>query len=151
MISKSKLAEGTMCTSFVYARAYLIGQTLLVRVSMLVVRNMKLERRTDMKRSLLLILILASLIPVGYFVHVATDARQNTPPTFQALSTAGTWNTHNYDLIYTMAFSSAQQPDGPLVVYRASGSDLRTSEAVIAVARPSQGGTPLFFPSPNGQ
>ncbi len=151
MISKSKLAEGTMCTSFVYARAYLIGQKLLVRVSMLVVRNMKLERRTDMKRSLLLILILASLIPVGYFVHVATDARQNTPPTFQALSTAGTWNTHNYDLIYTMAFSSAQQPDGPLVVYRASGSDLRTSEAVIAVARPSQGGTPLFFPSPNGQ
>lgn len=104
-----------------------------------------------MKRSLLLILILASLIPVGYFVHVATYARQNTPPTYRALSIAGTWNTHNYDLIYTMAFSSAQQPDGPLVVYRASGSDLRTSEAVIAVARSSENATPLFFPSPNGQ
>ncbi len=104
-----------------------------------------------MKRSLLLILILASLIPVGYLVHVATYAQQNTPSTFQALSIAGTWNAHNYDLIYTMAFSSAQQPDGPLVVYRASGSDLRTSAAVIAVARHSEGATPIFFPSPNGQ
>src|SRR2546425_11169482 len=104
-----------------------------------------------MKRSLLLILILASLIPIGYLVHVATYAQQNTPSTFQALSGAGTWNAHNYDLIYTMAFSGVQQPDGPLVVYRASGSDLRTSAAVIAVARHSEAATPIFFPSPNGQ
>lgn len=102
-----------------------------------------------MKRTLLLILLILTLVvPVGWFVHVATYARQNS---FQPLTTVGVWNAHNYDLVYTVAFSSQQQPDGPLVVYRASSSDLRSNVPVIALARTAQVQTPLFFPSPNGQ
>ena len=102
-----------------------------------------------MKRTVLLImLILTLVVPVGWFVQRATYARQNP---FQPLTSAGRWNTHNYDLIYTVAFSSQQQPNGPLVVYRALGADLRTNVPVVALARTAQAQTPLFFPSPNGQ
>src|SRR5437660_491916 len=104
-----------------------------------------------MKQTLLLIiLVLALLTAFGWVVQVATFARGNTANN-QVLSLSGTWNARNYDLVYTVAFSRAEQPYGPLVVYRASGSDLRTNVAVIALARGPQALTPLFFPSPNGQ
>jgi hypothetical protein len=67
------------------------------------------------------------------------------------LTTIGDWSQHNFDLIYTMAFSSAQQQDGPLVAYRASGTDLRSAVAVAAVARSGLPQTPVFFPSPDGR
>ena len=69
----------------------------------------------------------------------------------QPLKITGTWNTHPYDLLYTVAFSSEQQPNGPLVVYRATGTDVRSAVPVIALARGPQPATPVFFPSPDGR
>src|SRR5579863_4931342 len=105
----------------------------------------------NMKRTLLLILSLLLLIPVGLLLHVATYAQQQAQRNGPTVMTTGTWKAHNYDLIYTVAVSTPRQPYGPLVVYRASGADLRTSAPVIALARGQQLQTPLFFPSPNGQ
>lgn len=105
-----------------------------------------------MKRTLLLIvMILALLLPMAWGVRAATYARQITTTGAQKLTVRGTWNTHNYDLVYTVAFSSTQQPNGPLVVYRAAEANLQANVPVIALARSSQVLTPLFFPAPNGQ
>jgi len=57
-------------------------------------------------------------------------------------------------MLYIVSFSSVQQPYGPLVVYRAFGSDLRTARPVVAMPRGSTAAlnlTPLLFPSPNGR
>ena len=105
-----------------------------------------------MKRTLLLLLLVLMLVvPVGWAARELTYAQQDTMAPYQKLTAMGTWNTHNYDLVYTVAFSSQQQPNGPLVVYRASSADLRANVPVIALARGQQVQTPIFFPSPNGQ
>src|SRR5712691_5289430 len=72
-----------------------------------------------MKRACMLIIVaLALLLPLGWAVRVSTYARQDTTGIAQRLTVMGTWNAHNYDLVYTVAFSNQQQPDGPLVAYR---------------------------------
>jgi hypothetical protein len=55
------------------------------------------------------------------------------------------------DLLYIVSFSSAQQPYGPLVVYRAFGADLRESLPVVVVPRGPLTLTPVLFPSPDGR
>jgi len=107
-----------------------------------------------MKRTLLLIiLVLALVVPVGWLVRGSTLARQAilTMALGQKLTVRGVWNAHDYDLVYTVAFSREEQPNGPLVVYRASGANLQAAVPVIALARDSQVLTPLFFPAPDGQ
>ncbi len=105
-----------------------------------------------MKRTFLLVVVLLALVlPIGWVVRVSTFARVHPTTGAQSLTVRGTWNTHDYDLIYTVAFSSAEQPNGPLVVYRATGANLQATVPVIAMARSSQVQTPLFFPAPNGQ
>lgn len=104
-----------------------------------------------MKRTLLLILSLLLLIPVGLLIHVATYAQQRANGYAATVVATGSWNAHNYELICTVAFSTPQQPYGPLVVYRARGADLRATAPVITLAREQEPAPPLFFPSPNGQ
>ena len=107
-----------------------------------------------MKRTLLLIiLILALVMPIGWLVRGSTLARQATLTTAlgQKLTVRGLWNASSDDLVYTVAFSRQEQPNGPLVVYRASGAILQNAVPVIALARGPQVQTPLFFPSPDGR
>src|SRR5437660_8366721 len=98
-----------------------------------------------MKKMLLLILMLLALVILPVRMSIFASA----PPSLEPLVTKGSWDTHNYDLIYTVAFSSEEQPNGPLVVYRAAGTDLRSSVPVIAIQRTALPSTPLFFPSPD--
>jgi len=70
------------------------------------------------------------------------------------LFTLGAWNAENADgsdLVYTVAFSRAEQPDGPLMVYRASGAALQSVTPVFAMQRSPLLQTPVFFPSPDGR
>ncbi len=103
-----------------------------------------------MKRTLLLVILcILLLVPVGWLARTTIFARQNIPT--HGLTTTGSWSSLNYDLVYTVAYSSQQQPDGPLVAYRASSANLQNAVPVISIARGPQPMTPLFFPSPNGQ
>ena len=104
-----------------------------------------------MKRTLLLIFLVILVVPVSWAVHLSSHAQQSNSTYMQPLKITGTWNTHPYDLLYTVAFSSEQQPNGPLVVYRATGTDVRSAVPVIALARGPQSATPVFFPSPDGR
>src|SRR6266568_4410199 len=52
-----------------------------------------------------------------------------------ALITRGPWNMHAYDLLSVVAYSNPDLPNGPLVVYRATGTDLRANQPVLAVQR----------------
>jgi len=101
-----------------------------------------------MKKTLFLIILLALLLSLVVSWRVVTYAHQSTP---DSLSVAGTWQAQSQDLLYIVAFSSTQQPNGPLVVYRASATDLHSAEPVIAFARDPHVVTPLFFPSPDGR
>ncbi|MDQ6662478.1 MAG: hypothetical protein M3Z24_16130, partial [Chloroflexota bacterium] len=104
-----------------------------------------------MKRTLFLLLILIVTVPIGYLSASALAAAWYPSSSTQgAIRTTGLWRTHPYDLVYTVAYSSEQQPNGPLVVYRASASDLHANVAVAALVRSSQVQTPLIFLSPNG-
>ena len=107
-----------------------------------------------MKRTFLLIILMLALVaPLGWLVQKSTFARQDTLKTTmeQRLTVRGAWNASGDDLVYTVAFSRAEQPSGPLVVYRATGASLATAVTVIALARGPQVQTPLFFPSPDGR
>mgnify|MGYP001159366812 CR=1 FL=1 len=106
-----------------------------------------------MRRTLFLVLILLVILlaPVAWFLHIPLFGGQGGAPYTRALAVSGAWSAHNYDLAYTVAFSSAQQPDGPLVAYRASGANLQDVVPVAAVARGPQVTTPVFFPSPDGR
>ncbi|MGB8344599.1 MAG: hypothetical protein WCD86_06925 [Ktedonobacteraceae bacterium] len=106
-----------------------------------------------MRRTLFLVLALLVLLsaPAAWFLHIPFFGEQHSAPYTRALAVSGAWSAHNYDLVYTVAFSSAAQPNGPLVAYRASGTNLQDVVPVAAVARGPQVATPLFFPSPNGR
>ena len=104
-----------------------------------------------MKRTFLLILLLIVVLPISLALHLSSHTQPSNGASIQSLTITGAWHTHPYDLVYTVAFSSEQQPNGPLVVYRATGTDLRSAVPVIALARGPQPATPVFFPSPNGR
>src|SRR5579884_707566 len=97
------------------------------------------------------ILILVSMVVALLAWPFRSEMSAQSANASQSLKTVGIWSQHNFDLIYTMAFSSAQQPDGPLIAYRASSADLRSAVAVAAVARSGLPQTPVFFPSPDGR
>jgi hypothetical protein len=69
----------------------------------------------------------------------------------QPLVINGDWQPQKYDLVYTVAVSSQQQPNGPLEVYRTSATDQRHTVQIASIERSGVGATPLFFPSTNGQ
>jgi hypothetical protein len=103
-----------------------------------------------MKRTISLAMLCILLIaPAGWLARTTIFARQDAPT--KVLATTGSWSSHTYDLVYTVAFSNQQQPNGPLVVYRASSASLQNTVPVISIARAAQPMTPLFFPSPTGQ
>lgn len=108
--------------------------------------------KIEMKRLLQPVLILMFLASSAWPVYQALSAWQKAG---SDLLTSGTWENHAYDLLYELAFSTARQPDGPLVVYRASAADLRAAVPVLAVQRDAGGSvatnTPLLFPSPDGR
>ena len=93
-------------------------------------------------------LLLASIVLFALLVWPVSPA--NAQVTLYARAPAGKQD----DLLYIVSFSSVQQPYGPLVVYRAFGSDLRTALPVVAVPRGSSAAlslTPVLFPSPDGR
>lgn len=104
------------------------------------------------KRFLPPLLILMLIAGIAWPVRQALFAGQQTS---NPLVTAGSWSYHSDDLIYTVAFSTPQRPNGPLVAYRASMADLAQDVPVVAVQRDVGGSaparTPLFFPSPDGR
>ncbi len=111
-------------------------------------RCIKIEMKKFLQPALILVLLASSTWPV--YQALSAHQRGSTD-----LVTKGTWANHAYDLLYELAFSSARQPDGPLVVYRASSADLHAPVAVFAVQRDAGGSvstnTPLLFPSPDGR
>jgi hypothetical protein len=104
------------------------------------------------KKVLLPVLFLVLLASIAGPIQRALDVHRQLD---SVLVTTGTWRGHKQDLIYTVAFSDPQQPDGPLIAYRAPASDLRAAVPVVAVQRDTGSGaatqTPLFFPSPDGR
>lgn len=114
-----------------------------------------------MRKTLLLVGILALVVLIVWPVMALFSAQassncqngnaSNPLASAGCLVTSGSWSTRNSDLVYTVAFSSEQQPNGPLVVYRTSSTDLRANVPVIAVRRGPQVTTPIFFPSPKGE
>lgn len=103
-----------------------------------------------MKRTLLLVATIALLLLILFSsTHAFIYAHKGDA--VAAVSVAGTWRTHADDLLYTVAVSSEQQPNGPLIVYRAPGADLRNVIPVIALQRDPLNVTPLFYPSPDGR
>ncbi len=106
-----------------------------------------------MKRTCLVVLVVALVLlaQVNWFFRASIFASSGAAQNVQGLATTGTWSQHNYDLIYTVAFSSQQQPYGPLVVYRAPAANLQQAMPVMAIARKPQPVTPLLFPSPDGR
>lgn len=105
------------------------------------------------KRFLPPLLILILLAGIAWPVRQVLFASQQASNPL--VMTTGTWNAHNYDLVYTVALSTSQRPDGPLVAYRASGTDLNQNVPIAAVQRDAGGSeparTPIFFPSPDGR
>jgi hypothetical protein len=107
-----------------------------------------------MKRTVFLPIALLSMLLFSGFAHFpSTDAQVYAQKTGygQPLMVKGNWQTHAYDLVYTVAFSSQQQPDGPLVIYRASAADQSMTVPIAAIARNSSPATPLLFPSADGR
>ncbi len=107
-----------------------------------------------MKRTVFLMSILLSFLLFSEFVHFPSiDARAHVGKAVpeQPLVVKGNWQDHTYDLVYTVAFSSQQQPNGPLVIYRASGTDQSTTVPVAVIARNSSPVTPMLFPSADGR
>ncbi len=110
------------------------------------------NREIALKRTLFLLGILALLLIVSLAWSMrALLFASSLPQTAGPFVATGNWQAHPYDLIYSVAFSSAQQPDGPLLVYRAAEADLHTSVVVNAIRRDQQPVTPLLQPSPDGR
>src|ERR1700692_3264155 len=103
-----------------------------------------------MKRTLLLVATIALLLLI-LFSSAHAFIYAHKVDSVAPLSVAGTWRTHAYDLLYTVALSSEQQPNGPLIVYRALGADLRNVVPIIALQRDPLNVTPLLYPSPDGR
>lgn len=100
-----------------------------------------------------LLLLLTLPAAITWPLHPVTHAQQQQSN--RMLITAGRWSDHKYDLIYTLAFSSVKNPNGPLIVYRASSTNLNVNIPVIVVQRDIAGSismtrTPIFYPSPKG-
>src|ERR1700694_3031778 len=94
------------------------------------------------------IIILMVLALINWPMREASYAQAGS------LFTTGAWNAGNADgsdLVYTVAFSRAEQPGGPLVVYRVPGADLQSVTPVFAMQRSPLLQTPVFFPSPDGR
>lgn len=105
-----------------------------------------------MKKTFLLIALLALFLSLtlSWAMHTAFSASYHQSISNPALVTQGNWTSHPYDLLYTVTFSTAQQPIGPLVVYRAATANLAAATPVIALRRSPSPITPLAIPSPNG-
>src|ERR1700730_15744097 len=107
-----------------------------------------------MKRRVFLPSLLLSFLLFSGFAHFpSSDAQAHVGKTVsgQPLIVKGNWQDHTYDLVYTVAFSSQQQPNGPLVIYRASGTNQSATVPVAVIARHSSPVTPTLFPSTDGQ
>ncbi len=89
----------------------------------------------------------------GFAQFPFTDTHVHVEKTVsgQPFVVKGNWQNHTYDLVYTVAFSSQQQPDGPLVIYRASGTNQSATVPIAAIARDSSPVTPMLFPSADGR
>ncbi|MBV9257183.1 MAG: hypothetical protein JO215_04085, partial [Ktedonobacteraceae bacterium] len=97
-----------------------------------------------MKKTVFLLVALLSFILFSGFAHFASTGSQlhmEKTVSGQPFMVKGNWQNHAYDLVYTVAFSSQQQPNGPLVIYRAAGTDQRSTVAVAAIARDSSPAT----------
>jgi hypothetical protein len=99
--------------------------------------------------ALLLFVLLVTPGPVP--VPASASYMLSLAPQVGILSGGGTWRGEQDDLLYIVSFSTAQQPYGPLVVYRASGGDLHTTRPVVAIARGPLSLTPVLYPAPDGR
>src|SRR5215471_14180874 len=121
--------------------------------SMPFLTHLQKRQKSHAKRLALPIIVLMALALISWPVRQAMFARytqQAQAPSTQAgsLFTTGSWKARDLDLLYTVAFSRAEQPNGPLVVYRVSGADLHAVTPVFVKQRSSLLQTPVFFPSP---
>jgi hypothetical protein len=89
----------------------------------------------------------------GFAHFPSIDAQVHVKKTVsgQPFVVKGKWQDHAYDLVYSVAFSSQQQPNGPLIIYRASGANQSATVPVAAIARDSSPVTPMLFPSADGR
>src|SRR5450755_1219708 len=105
------------------------------------------------KRSTVLLLMLLALVIISGWANCLSIHAQ--APVLagngQPLVVKGSWQPQNYDLVYTVAVSSQQQPNGPLEVYRTSAADQHTTVQIATVERNRYATTPQFFPSADGQ
>ncbi len=104
------------------------------------------------RNTLLLLMWLALLLFSGLANSLSVHAQSSVlTANGQPLIVKGNWQPQNYDLVYTVAVSSQQQPNGPLEVYRTSATDQRMTVQIAAVERGNYATTPQFFPSGDGQ
>ncbi len=109
------------------------------------------ESIDGMKRTLFLLGLLVLLLAISLAWSLRGLLIASSLPRARGpLVVSGPWQLHPYDLVYSVAFSSAQQAEGPLLVYRAAGADLHTTLAVDAIQRAPVSVTPLLQPSPDG-
>lgn len=107
-----------------------------------------------MKRIVCIPIVLLTILLFSGFAHfpsIDVPAHAEKAVHGQPLIVKGKWQAHAYDLVYTVAFSSHQQPNGPLVIYRASSADQSMTVPIAAIARNSSPATPLLFPSDDGR
>src|SRR6266496_5337708 len=104
------------------------------------------------RNTLLLLMWLALLLFSGLANSLSVHAQSSVlTANGQPLIVKGNWQPQNYDLVYTVAVSSQQQPNGPLEVYRTSATDQRMTVQIAAVERGNYATTHQFFPSGDGQ
>ena len=103
------------------------------------------KRSSRKYRALSILLALATIVLI-WPVHLAIFVQ----PSQQALA-GSAWSASKSDLLYIVSYSRADEPYGPLVVYRASSADLRAVVPVVAVQRGASPQTPVLFPSPDGR
>ncbi|HEV2582730.1 MAG TPA: hypothetical protein VGT44_17865 [Ktedonobacteraceae bacterium] len=118
---------------------------------------MRLPARLFRQRALLLLTLLLLLALLAWralpasITLPANAAPRRLAPLVGTLTGGGTWHGAQDDLLYVVAFSSAQQPYGPLVVYRAFGTDLSAALPILIVPRSPLNLTPVLYPSPDGR
>src|ERR1019366_5604122 len=107
-----------------------------------------------MKRADFLPFVLLSFLLFAGFVRFLSpdvQAHVEKAVSVQPLVVKGRWQDHAYDLVYTVAFSSQQEPNGPLVIYRVSGTNQSTTVPIAVIVRSNAPVTPMLFPSSDGR
>src|SRR5581483_11539972 len=112
-------------------------------VTVPILSKLQQKQKTHRRYFVTPVLLALALAVLLWPVHIITFAHHE--------QAQAPWQSHNLDLLFVASYSQKEQPDGPLVVYRAVGGDLRHVVPVVTVPRGPVVQTPVLFPSPDGR